>query len=163
MPIIIRLIGFLPCWMSLWLHSQIRSINHVQLFSHVLWRTCYALWSVMKSLCNVGRRLAMSCNLPRYSLQVEIPRLDFLEAASEESFLWKNKNPPEMDFLSWFSRGSGKLVFTVLLSPGIFLKMYYILFSDYKSNAYLLWKMQKVAKKIKIIHISNTMGTTSKF
>lgn len=117
----------------------------------------------MKSLCNVGRSLAMSCNLPRYSLQVEIPRLDFLEAASEASFLWKNENPPDMDFLSWFSRGSGKLVFMVLLSPGIFLKMYYILFSDYKSNAYLLWKMQKVVKKIKIIHISNTMGTTSKF
>lgn len=42
---------------------------------------------IIKSLCNVGISLAVSCNLPRYGLQEGIPRLDFLETASEVSFL----------------------------------------------------------------------------
>ena len=86
-PILMRLIGFLPRWLSHWLHSQSMSISHLQLFSRVLWRTSNA--EHYKSLCNVGRSLAVSCNLPRHSLQEGIPRLDFLETASEMSFLWK--------------------------------------------------------------------------
>ena len=86
-PILMSLIGFLPRWLSHWLHSQIRSISHLQLFSCVLWRTSNA--DRYKSLCNVGRSLAVSCNLPRHSLQEGISRLDFLETASELSFLWK--------------------------------------------------------------------------
>lgn len=53
-------------WMFHLLHWQIKSISHVQLFSHI-WElaTCRVLG---RSLCNVGRSLAMSYNLPRYSL-----------------------------------------------------------------------------------------------